>query len=293
VKLTGHQQPDQSLGIPAIGLHAIRRPARDQAPARTRRTRSPPPQGVARARIPSARPHTSRAPAPPARPRTLSPPRSIPATLHTQLKRERARRDDRWGAALQLDRRQTFRAPCETSVCRPGRTLVGVVAQTVAVTVGAAHALCLRGVEVALADHPGGLVAAELQRGGGGQSFISRADRDRSENTTISFLQRFASVSVQTRNKKGGSSAATAIDGEARRRCSFAKRASPLAPGSRPLRDEHRAPPPTAGRLPLRQGDARPRAPRSEMINLVLSERPRPELGDVRLTGARRRWCAA
>jgi hypothetical protein len=54
-------------------------------------------------------------------------------------------------------------------VCRPGRTLVGGVAQTVGAAVGAAHALCLGGVEVALADHPGGLVAGELQRGGGGR----------------------------------------------------------------------------------------------------------------------------
>ena len=32
--------------------------------------------------------------------------------------------------------------------------------------------------------------------------------------------------------------------------------------------DDHRAPPPTTGRLPLRQGEARPRAPRSEMIEI-------------------------
>ena len=30
MKLTGHQQPDQPLGIAAIGLHAIGRPTRDQ-----------------------------------------------------------------------------------------------------------------------------------------------------------------------------------------------------------------------------------------------------------------------
>jgi hypothetical protein len=76
-------------------------------------------------------------------------------------------------------------------VCRPGRTLVGVVAQALGAAVGAAHALCLDGVEVALADHPGGLVAGELQRGGADKSFLGRADRDRSRNTTISFLHKF------------------------------------------------------------------------------------------------------
>jgi hypothetical protein len=39
-KLTGHQQPDQALGIAAIGLHAIRRPPRDQ-PRRAHHTLHP------------------------------------------------------------------------------------------------------------------------------------------------------------------------------------------------------------------------------------------------------------
>ena len=94
-------------------------------------------------------------------------------------------------AGLQLDRRQAFRAPREASVCRPGRTLVGVVAQPVGATVRAAHALCLRGVEVALADHPGGLVAGELQRGGGGQELHQRGRIAIARGTTVSFLHRF------------------------------------------------------------------------------------------------------
>jgi len=39
--------------------------------------------------------------------------------------------------------------------------------------------------------------------------------------------------------------------------------------------DDHRAPPPTTGRLPLRQGEARPRAPRSEMIESRPERAPR------------------
>jgi hypothetical protein len=93
-------------------------------------------------------------------------------------------------AALQLDRCQTFRAPREASVCRPGRTLIGVVAQTVGATVGAAHALCLRGVEVALADHPGGLVAGELQRGGGGQELHQRGGSRSLEERDVIVLAR-------------------------------------------------------------------------------------------------------
>jgi len=96
---------------------------------------------------------------------------------------------------------------------RPGRTLVGVVAQAVSATVRAAHALCLRGVEVALADHPGGLVAGELQRGGGGRELHRQGGSRSLRNTTISFLHRFASVSVQ----KGYATGNSAITADRRR----------------------------------------------------------------------------
>jgi hypothetical protein len=78
-------------------------------------------------------------------------------------------------------------------VCRPGRTLVGVVAQPVGAAVGAAHALCLGGVEVTLADHPGGQVAGELQRGGGGRELHQQGGSGSLEahDAICSFLHRF------------------------------------------------------------------------------------------------------
>jgi hypothetical protein len=64
LKLTGHQQSHQSLGIAAIDLHPIRRAARDQ-PRRAHQTLDPrrlhPSDQHEPGRPP---PHTSRAPAP-------------------------------------------------------------------------------------------------------------------------------------------------------------------------------------------------------------------------------------
>jgi hypothetical protein len=145
-------------------------------------------------------------------------------------------------AALQLDRRQTFRAPREASVCRRGRTLVGVVAQTVGATVGAAHALCLRGVEVALADHPGGLVAGELQRGGGGRELHQQGGwRSLGDHDDIVLAQVCRAFPCRHAMRQG--SAATADRRRGEGRCSFDKRASPLAPGSRLFRTRTRRPP--------------------------------------------------
>jgi hypothetical protein len=128
-------------------------------------------------------------------------------------------------------------------VCRRGRTLVGVVAQTVGATVGAAHALCLRGVEVALADHPGGLVAGELQRGGSGRELHQQGGwRSLGDHDDIVLAQVCRAFPCRHAMRQGAAPPLP-IDGEARRRCSFDKRASPLAPGSRLFRTRTRRPP--------------------------------------------------
>jgi hypothetical protein len=118
-------------------------------------------------------------------------------------------------------------------VCRPGRTLVGVVAQPVGAAVGAAHALCLGGVEVALADHPGGLVAGALQRGGGGQELHRQGgSRSLEEHDDIVLAQVWRAFPCRHAIRQG---AAPPAD---RRRGApplLRYRVSPLAPGSRPF----------------------------------------------------------
>jgi hypothetical protein len=104
-------------------------------------------------------------------------------------------------------------------VCRPGRTLVGGVAQPVGAAVGAAHALCLGGVEVTLADHPGGLVAGELQRGGGGQELHQQGgSRSLEEHDRIVLAQVWRAFRCRHAIRQGAATSLW-IDGEARRRC--------------------------------------------------------------------------
>ena len=116
------------------------------------------------------------------------------------------------------------------------KDLVGVVAQSVGAAVGAAHALCLGGVEVALADDPGGLVAGELERGGGGQELHQPGGFALFDDTTLSFLHRFGErfrADTQCDKKQRRHYGSTAS------RLSFGKRASPLAPGPRLFRTSH------------------------------------------------------
>ena len=104
-------------------------------------------------------------------------------------------------------------------MCRPG-TLVGGEAQPVGAAVGAAHALCLGGVEVALADHPGGRVAGDLQRGGGGRELHQQGgSRSLEEHRRYRSCTSLASVSVQTRITTPEQRRHCWIHGEARRRC--------------------------------------------------------------------------
>ena len=133
-------------------------------------------------------------------------------------------------------------------MCRPGRTLVGVVAQAVGAAVGAAHALCLGGVEVALADHPGGLVAGELQRGGGGQELHRQGGSRSLENMTIAFLHKFGErFRADTRDATGSS----AHCGSTARRATAASVAG-VATGARltPVSDETGAVGPTRSTRP-------------------------------------------